>query len=91
MDVIQKSEFKPIAIGINTKLPDLDTVPDDNSILIRFIRSNRLLGIFGEKFNVSRSLNYSYAKAVIVTKIYRFQLYLAEKLIDTFDYHLSTD
>ena len=91
LDVIQKSKFKPITIGANTKLPDLDTVPDGNIILIRFIRSNRLLDIFGEKFKVSKSLIYSYVKAVIVTKIHRLQLYLGEELVDAFDYHLSTD
>ena len=87
----QKSGFKPITIEANTKLSNLDAIPDGNKILIRFIRSNRLLDIFGEKFKVSKSLIYSYVKAVIVTKIHRLQLYLGEELVDAFDYHLSTD
>ena len=70
-------------------MPDLDSIPDGNIILIRFIRSDRILDIFGEKFKVSKSLVYSYVKAVIVTKIYRLQLYLGEELVDTFDYQLS--
>ncbi len=91
MEVIQSNGFEPIRIGANTKLPDLETVPDGNIILIRFIRSNRFLDIFGEKFKVSKSLVYSYVKAVIVTEIHRLQLYLGEELVDSFDYQLNTE
>lgn len=90
LEVIQKDEFKPLKIGGNTRLPDLDTVPDGNIILIRFIRSNRLLDIFGEKFKVSKNLVYSYVKAVIVTKLHKLQLYLDEELVDALDYKLTT-
>ena len=89
LEVIHKDEFKPITIGGNTKLPDFDTVPDGNIILIRFIRSNRLLDIFGEKFKVSKSLVYSYVKAVIVTKIGSLQIYLGDELVDKMDYQLT--
>lgn len=89
LEVIQKNGYTPIKIGGNTKLPDLDDVPDGNIILIRFIRSNRLLDIFGEKFKVSKSLIYSYVKAVIVTEIGSLQIYLGDELVDTFDYQLT--
>ncbi len=71
-------------------MPDLDNVLDGNINLIRFIRSNRFLDIFGEKFKVSKSLVYSYVKAVIVTEIHRLQLYLGEELVDSFVYQLNT-
>jgi putative transposase len=64
-------------------------VPDGNIILIRFIRSNRILDVFGEKFKVSKSLVYSYVKAVIVTEIHRLQVYLGEELVDLFEYQLT--
>jgi len=89
--VIEKDGFRPLKIGANTKLPVLDYIPDGNIILIRFIRSDRMLDIFGEKFKVSKSLVYSYVKAVIVTKIHRLQLYLGGELVDSLDYQLSTD
>lgn len=89
LEVIQGNGYTPIKIGGNTKLPDLDDVPDGNIILIRFIRSNRLLDIFGEKFKVSVSLIYSYVKAVIVTEIGSLQIYLGDELVDTFDYQLT--
>ena len=87
----QSDGFKPMTLWPNTKLPELGQIPDGNIILIRFIRSNRVLDIFGEKFKVSKSLVYSYVKAVIVTKIHRLQLYLGEELVDSFDYHLTID
>ena len=76
-------------LGGNTKLPQLDEIPDGNIILIRFIRSNRILDIFGEKFKVSKDLIYSYVKAVIVTKIHMLQVYVGEKLVEKFDYRLN--
>jgi len=91
LEVIEKAGFQPIKLGGNTKLPVLESIPDGNIILIRFIRSDRMLDIFGEKFKVSKSLVYSYVKAVIVTKIHTLQLYLGEELVDTFDYTLTSD
>ena len=89
VEIIQKDGFEPIRLGGNTKLPNLDTLPDGNIIIIRFIRSDRKLDIFGDKFKVSKSLVYSYVKAVIVTELHRLQLYLGDKLVDAFDYELT--
>ena len=75
-------------LGANTKLPVLDRIPEGNVILIRFIRSNRVLDVFGEKFKVSNELVYSYVKAIIVTQIHRLQVYLGEDLVETFPYEM---
>ena len=91
LEVLKASDFNPVTIGANTKLPKLDYVPDGNIILIRFIRSNRILDIFGEKFKVSKNLVYSYVKAVIVTSIHTLQIYLGDELVDSFEYRLSLD
>jgi len=90
LEVIRKDGFEPTKIGGNTKLPELGRVPDGNIILIRFIRSNQLLDIFGEKFKVSKSLIYSYVKAVIVTQIGSLQVYLGDELVEKFEYRLTT-
>jgi len=81
-------EYKPTTIGANTKLPDLDYIPDGNIIIIRFIRSDKTLSVFGENFQVSKDLVYSYVKAVIVTEIHTLQIYLGEELVEVFDYQL---
>ena len=89
MEFIQEENFEPITLAPNTKLPKLDYVPDGDIVLIRFIRSDRKLDIFGEKFEVSKDLVYSYVKAVIVTNIQRLQVYLNDELAETFEYPLT--
>jgi hypothetical protein len=85
----QSDSFEPKTLGPNTKLPDIGNIPDGNINVIRFIRSNRILDIFGEKFIVSRDMVYSYLKAVIVTEIHQLQVYLGDELVETFDYQLT--
>jgi putative transposase len=89
LEVIRNAAHRPVTIGANTKLPKLDSVPDGDIILIRFVRSNRLLDVFGEKFKVSKDLVYSYVKAVIVTQLHSLQIYLGEDLVDTIEYQLT--
>lgn len=89
MEVIREDNYKPMTLGPNTKLPQLDYIPDGNITLIRFIRSDRKLDIFGEKFQVSKDLVYSYVKAVISTEIHALHLYLGNELVETFDYQLT--
>jgi putative transposase len=86
LEVLKASGFKPVTIGANTKLPNPDYIPDGNIILIRFIRSDRRLDVFGEKFKVSKDLVYSYVKAVIVTSIHTLQIYLGDEFVESFDY-----
>lgn len=89
MEFLRASDFTPITLGPNTKLPRLDFVPDGEITFIRFIRSNRQLDIFGEKFEVPKELVYSYIKAVIITHTHTLQIYLNEELVDTFEYRLT--
>ena len=89
MEIAQNADHKPIKLGANTKIPVLDYIPDGNITLIRFIRSDRKLDIFGEKFKVSKDLIYFYVKAVIVTEIHALQIYLGNDLVDSFAYELS--
>ena len=91
LEVIQNDGFNPVTIGANTKLPKLDKVPDGNIILIRFVRSDHMLDIFGEKFRVSKDLIYSYVKAVIVTSIGTLQIYLGDELVESFEYNLTAE
>lgn len=81
--------YKPITLGGNTKIPDLDDIPDGNIILIRFIRSDRMLNIFDEKFKLSKDFVYSYVKVVIVTECHTLQVYMGNEFVESFDYQLS--
>jgi hypothetical protein len=89
LEVIEESNHNPIKPGANTKLPQIDKMPDGNIILIRFIRSNGLLDVFGERFKVSKDLVYSYVKAVIVTEISSLQVYLGDELVQQFEYQMT--
>lgn len=56
--------------------------------LIRFIRSNLILDIFGEKFPLPRDVEYEYVWATIDTAKDALAVYHDSKLIEKFDYAL---
>lgn len=87
------SEFsdKLSKLASNKKFPKIKGIPDGNVILIRFIRSDRKLDVFGEKFLVSKDLVYSYVKVIIVTSIHTLQIYLGDELVDSFIYQLPDE
>jgi hypothetical protein len=89
MEFIQEAKFEPVTLAPATKLPRLEYVPDGEIVLIRFIRSDRKLDIFGETFEVSKALVYSYVKAVILTGIHTLQIYLNDELVETLVYRLT--
>jgi putative transposase len=89
MEWIQQTDTAPVTLGPNTELPRLDYVPHGDIVLIRFIRSDRKLNIFGETFTVSKDLVYSYVKAVIRTETHSLHVYLNDELIHMFEYRLT--
>jgi putative transposase len=56
--------------------------------LVRFIRSNRKLDIFGELFPVSVELQYEYVVATIDVKEQKLSIALDKTKVDEFDYKL---
>jgi putative transposase len=56
--------------------------------LIRFIRSNRILDIFGEKLAMPVELEYEYVWATIDTKDESLSIYHDSVLVDKLDYPL---
>jgi hypothetical protein len=87
----QSHEFTPVTVGSNTKMPDLSFIPDGYISIIRFIRSDRKLDIFGERFEVSKDLVYAYVRAMIVTQLHAVQLYLGNEIVYTFEYRVPND
>jgi hypothetical protein len=84
--VITEAGFNPILLAPATKLPKLDHVPDGEVILVRFIRRDRKLDVFSERFQVPRDLIYSYVKAVVLTETHALQVYQGDELVLTFEY-----
>jgi len=91
LEVLAKEDYKPLLLAPNTKLPQIDYIPDGNVILIRFIRGDRKLDVFGERFTVSKELVYSYVKAVIVTEIHAIKIYLGDDFVEAFEYRLPAE
>jgi hypothetical protein len=69
-------------------LPSIDYIPDGTISLIRFIRSDRKLDIFGEHFELPKALIYTYVRAKIITDLHQIQIYSGEDLVITFPYQL---
>ena len=72
------------------KLPTLEHIPEGRIVLIRFIRSDRMLDIFTERFEVPRNLVYCYVKAEIDTSLHSLELFLGDELIASFDYEIPS-
>jgi len=88
LQFIHKEGFTPSLLPRKFTPPELDYIPEGTVSIIRFIRSDRKLDIFGEHFVVPKSLVYSYVQAKIVTGLHQIQLYSGNKLVEIFPYRL---
>ena len=70
------------------KVPDKLSIAPGYIHLIGFIRSNRILDIFGEKFPMSAQLEYEYVRAIIDTGCQTLSIYHDFKLVEKLDYPL---
>jgi hypothetical protein len=85
-------DFKPIPLPEGFTAPLKGQPVDDGYIhLIRFIRSDRVLDIFGEKFQLDSNLVYEYVVATICTGIHQLQVRHDDRLIHWFDYSIPMD
>lgn len=87
-EVIEREQYTPVTLGLNTRMPKIKGIPDGTIHLIRFIRRNRKLDIFGEKFEVSKELVYSYVRAEIVTAAHQLRVYLGDDCMHVFEYQM---
>lgn len=70
----------------NFRLPVNLSLAPGRVHLVRFIRSNRVLDIFGEKFPMPVDVEYEYVWATIDTAKHSLSVYHDSKLIQKFDY-----
>jgi transposase InsO family protein len=74
------------------QIPEGKFLIDDGSIhLVRFIRSDRVLNVFGEKFLVRPELVYEYVVATICTDSHQLQVRHDDQLVQWFDYSLPLE
>jgi len=86
--LVQEDGFVSILPPAKFKLPNIDYIPDGTFSLIRFIRSDRKLDIFGEHFELPKALIYTYVRAKIITGLHQIQVYSGDDLIICFPYQL---
>lgn len=70
-------------------LPDKIPLEDGEIIIIRFIRSDRNLNIFGEIFLVKEELIYSYVEAIIVIASHKLIVKRDEIIEHIFEYQVT--
>lgn len=87
-EVIRQEQFGPTILPPRFKLPEISVIPDGNISLIRFIRSDRILDVFGEHFVLPKDLVYTYVRARIVTALHQIQVYSGEELVLCLSYQL---
>lgn len=89
-------DFEPEPLPQGYATPPKGMLIEDGYIhLIRFIRSDCVLDIFGEKFQLDSNLVYEYVVATICTDIHQLQVRHDDQLVHWFDYpipleHVST-
>jgi len=68
------------------RLPEKLTIAPGYIHIIRFIRSNRILDIFGEKFAMPMEVEYEYVWTTIDTAAQKLNIYHDSKLVDQISY-----
>ena len=84
----QKTAGKLTYLPANFPLPDELVIHPGHIHLIRFIRSDHLLDIFGEKYAMPSELEYEYIWATIDTERERLKIHHDQKLIREYPYPL---
>lgn len=87
VEVEERCAFQPRLPPVDLCIPE--KIPRRGKIhLIRFIRSNRVLDIFTEKFHVPKSLVYVYVVATIMVREQKLSVFHEGELVCEFDYEL---
>lgn len=73
------------------EIPEYIPLESGDIIVIRFIRSDRKLNIFGETFMLDPDLIYNYVKAFISIECQALKIYSDNKLIQEFPYFVPVD
>jgi putative transposase len=73
------------------QIPDYIPLVDGDIIVIRFIRSDRKLNMFGETFLIKPELVYNYVEAVISITAQALKVYCDNQLIQQFPYYVPVD
>ena len=85
---LEEAGFKPLFASPKFAVSKISYIPDGVVSVIRFIRSDRKLNIWGEHFKLPQGLVYSYVRAKIITPLHEIQVFHGEDLVLTIPYQL---
>lgn len=89
LQIIAATKSKLRLLPGDFQIPNLKHKPTKGRIhVVRFIRSNRLLDIFSEKFTISEQLVYEYAWSTICVKEQKLRVFLNGNQMHEFKYQL---
>jgi len=90
LEVIQQEQFRAMVLSPRFKLPEISDSSYGTISLIRFIRSDHVLDVFGKHFMLPRDLIYIYVRARIVTALHQIQVYSGQEMALCLPYELSS-
>lgn len=78
--------FRPNLLDQEFSSADVSYKREGKIHLIRFIRSDKILDVFGEKFLQKKDCQYEYVKATIYVKEQCLKVFLFDELVQEFNY-----
>jgi len=91
-EFIEKEGSKPLLLKEEFELPKEPIPIEDGAIhIVRFIRSDRILNIFGEHFQMPKDVVYEYVIGTILTEIHSLKVTCNGKSVDFFEYRLPSE
>ena len=91
-ELTKKEKFEPFLLPEEFKLSKQPIPIEDGAIhLVRFIRSDRILNIFGEHFQMPLDVVYEYVVATILTEIHALKITCGDEIVKFFEYRLPPE
>ena len=79
-------KFRPNLLDPDFSIEDVSHKPAGKIHLIRFIRSDKMLRVFGEEFLLKPDCQYEYVKATIYVREQRLKVFLFDEVVQEFKY-----
>ena len=90
--IVKEQALRPHLLPVNYTLQDKSTPLIEGYIhLIRFIRSDKILDVFGERFLLKKTPIYEYATATICVDSHRINVYLKDRLTEEIEYKMPVE
>jgi len=86
----ESASLNLVKLADNFKIPDPLPIYPGYIHIVRFVRSNRIIDIFGEKYSMPLEVEYEYVWVTIDTKAQTMSVYHDSVLIEQYNYPLPS-